>query len=69
MPDDVVQLVYAAVAAMRIPAPPDDDEDMFEWQADMRARMRCNVPALNSLSDVELDVAFAAAIGMERGPD
>jgi hypothetical protein len=62
---DVIQLAYAAVSADQILAPPDNDEDLFEWQAEVRTLMRENVPALNSLSDVELDVAFAAAIGME----
>ena len=64
--DDVVQLAYAAIPrASPILAAPDDDEDLFEWQAEMRDLMRENVPALNSLSDVELDLAFAVAIGME----
>ena len=46
--------------------PPYNDEDIPEWQAQVRSRMRRNEPALNSLSDEELDVAFAVVMLEER---
>ena len=68
LPDDVFQLAYAALfdGDEIEDLPPYNDEDIPEWQAQVRSRMRRNEPALNSLSDEELDVAFAVVMLEER---